>query len=295
MLFKGFFIVGLITAFMAISAASAPAASPSPGQVLAAHPGELVRHGPVAVTVPPPGGMVGAQATTINGDVILRVWTEQDGSVYELSSGPMLAGGEGGNAPAECSETFQPSYVGLKWTTTMHWYFNRQSTPAENDVNNVEDDLVGATSHIINENNQCGRVDTVSATASYGGGQQQSVNIANNSACLNPDGTSLVGFGTLPTGTVAYACWWGSGGTMSESDIRFNKDTYNWITDSGSGCVTAYNVDNIATHERGHSFGLDDVNDSSHSKLTMYGYSSACQTNKETLALGDMLKLESLY
>lgn len=76
--------------------------------------------------------------------------------------------------------------------------------------------------------------------------------------------------------------------------MRLNS-SLNWITDEGSGCQTSYFVDNIATHERGHTFGMDDEYNASHTELTMYGYASPCTTGKETLALGDMLRLESKY
>jgi hypothetical protein len=59
--------------------------------------------------------------------------------------------------------------------------------------------------------------------------------------------------------------------------------------------VLQFNVDEVVTHERGHTFGMDDTDIAEHSNLTMYENINPSTTDKETLGLGDMLKLESLY
>lgn len=159
---------------------------------------------------------------------------------------------------------------------------------------NLVTDLTASGNHIVNETNTCGRADTISATQSYGGIRQIGANIDSSNHCLVGDGISVVGFGVLAAGTLGYTCTWYYNGVASESDARL-YNYYNWYTDEGSGCQTSYNVDDVMTHERGHTFGMVDVYDVNHQELTMYGYIDKCKTNKETLALGDMLRLENIY
>jgi hypothetical protein len=237
---------------------------------------------------------VAATAVTTNGDVSLQLWTTSEDQVYELTQSP--ESNTSTTTVSECSDTYEPGYAGWSWATVFGWYFHSNTTPSGNDVGNVETDLLSAASHIVNEYNNCGRAKRIIASESYWGRLQQGVNIDNSAHCLSRDGKSIVGFGTLPSGYIAYTCTWYTTDTRKalESDARMNKG-YAWITDEGSGCKVAYNVDNLMTHERGHTFGMADVYDSNHSELTMYGYSSSCEKSKETLALGDMLRLEGLY
>ncbi len=60
-----------------------------------------------------------------------------------------------------------------------------------------------------------------------------------------------------------------------EADILMNKHDPKilWTTDEATTCSTSnneFNVDNVITHERGHSFGLADVTASGHENLTMW-------------------------
>lgn len=283
-------IVGVLAAACCVSSSAAAATHES------LRPGDRVSRSGIGVVVPKPGHGVAAWALTTNGDVGLRVWTTRSGAVhvarYKPAAEPQLVPSVAGDP---CSDTFEPNYSGFKWTSNYLWYFNSGSTPSGNNADNVETDLRAATTHITQENNNCGRGDSVSATHSYGGRNSMSVNIDTSAHCTSSDGTNETGFGTLPSGTIALTCTWFSGSTANESDMRMNKDSFNWITDEGSGCQTAMNVDDIATHERGHTFGMDDEYNSSHDEMTMYGYSNSCETKKETLSLGDMLRLESIY
>jgi len=52
---------------------------------------------------------------------------------------------------------------------------------------------------------------------------------------------------------------------------------------------------NIAIHELGHSLGLSDFYNSECSLETMYGYASNGETNKRTLAVGDVVGISGLY
>ncbi len=82
------------------------------------------------------------------------------------------------------------------------------------------------------------------------------------------------------------------GRRMVEFDMRFNT-RFTW------GDATADNSTmdllNIATHELGHSVGLDDIYSLSCSAVTMYGYSAYGETSKRTLEQPDITGLQRMY
>jgi predicted Zn-dependent protease len=77
-----------------------------------------------------------------------------------------------------------------------------------------------------------------------------------------------------------------------EFDMEFNT-YYTW----GDATVNPSVMDlrDIATHEFGHSIGLDDLYASKDWALTMYGYSSVGETIKRDLGYGDILGVQKLY
>jgi len=77
-----------------------------------------------------------------------------------------------------------------------------------------------------------------------------------------------------PTTDVAY-----------ESDILFNGEDYLW---SDNGAANRYDVQNIATHEIGHSVGLDDLYGGGDTEKTMYGHASTGETTKSSLHSDDV-------
>ncbi|GIU99967.1 MAG: hypothetical protein KatS3mg014_1583 [Actinomycetota bacterium] len=114
-------------------------------------------------------------------------------------------------------------------------------------------------------------------------------------------GVNVVDFGDLPQGVVGMTCvwywvwpdWWDE---VAESDVRLNKNDYSWTVTPGSGCAGAtYDVESIVAHERGHTFGLDDLSYHYHGNLTMAGAADACSKYLRTLGAGDMDGLEYIY
>jgi hypothetical protein len=77
---------------------------------------------------------------------------------------------------------------------------------------------------------------------------------------------------------------------INESDISFNSN-YNWNCE-GNPSYTEMDVQNIATHELGHSLGLGHT---SYSDATMYAYASYGETKKRTLHFDDIDGIEYLY
>lgn len=82
------------------------------------------------------------------------------------------------------------------------------------------------------------------------------------------------------------------GKRIVEFDIIFNT-YYNW----GDATIAPNVMDlqNIATHELGHSVGLSDIYASTCSAVTMYGYSWNGDIEKRTLEQADITGLQRMY
>lgn len=90
--------------------------------------------------------------------------------------------------------------------------------------------------------------------------------------------------------TIAVTTTWSYrvSGEAVESDGQYNT-YYAWST---SGASNAMDVENIAQHETGHTFGLDHP---SGTCLTMYAYANYGETMKRTLGDGDILGIRAIY
>ncbi len=94
---------------------------------------------------------------------------------------------------------------------------------------------------------------------------------------------------------VTYTWQWSSG--EIESDTVFNSRLPWFIAGAeGDGCVETqakYDVANIATHEFGHTYGLDHA--SSDRWETMYPYGYTGETAKRSVANGDKAGMAAIY
>jgi len=94
------------------------------------------------------------------------------------------------------------------------------------------------------------------------------------------------------TGAVASTySWWDSGGRLLDSDIIVWDGSYTFFTGT-SGCSGGLYIEDIATHELGHSLGLDH---SGVADATMYPSVSWCSQDLRTLASDDISGVRSLY
>jgi len=115
-----------------------------------------------------------------------------------------------------------------------------------------------------------------------------------NSSCGTNDGSNIVCFGAMGlNGILAWNAFWynSSSGQILDSDIKFNT-SYSWATD---GSPSAYDVQNVGTHELGHSLSLADLYNAADSEKTMYGYGAVGETRKRTLDQDDINGITYLY
>ena len=106
------------------------------------------------------------------------------------------------------------------------------------------------------------------------------------------NGRNEVFFRNASNGTaIATTYSWFSGSTTLDTDIVFWDGAYTFFTGS-SGCSGGFYVEDVGTHEFGHALGL------SHSAVadaTMVSGQRWCTTEKRSLALDDILGVETLY
>ncbi len=109
------------------------------------------------------------------------------------------------------------------------------------------------------------------------------------------DNTNSVTFGDYPSGDVIAVTytWYNRATKLSvESDILFDTD-FNWgdvKTDP-----SLMDLQNIATHEIGHTLGLSDLYTNSCANVTMYEYSKEGDVEKRSLEPADIAGLLSIY
>jgi hypothetical protein len=109
-----------------------------------------------------------------------------------------------------------------------------------------------------------------------------------------PDGKNELYFGGISGGSIGVTIVWYFTTTKEivETDQIYNDRSFGWAT---NGDPTKMDLDNIVTHEHGHVFGMDDIYDSTCSKVTMYGYASFGETDKRTLEPEDVAGIDALY
>lgn len=97
---------------------------------------------------------------------------------------------------------------------------------------------------------------------------------------------------------VTYIWYYPSSGETAEVDTIYNS-RYRWsytpLDSASCGVDGTYDVQNIATHENGHWFGLDDQYDVAYVDNTMYGYGDLGELKKDTVTTGDRAGLSAIY
>jgi hypothetical protein len=269
---------------------------PSIGRPADARPGGIVTVNGFALSVQPPGRGVFVMAIRLDGSVrTAGVQTRADGTVLVGGRGSFAGPPSSGTvSPSACTDSAFSLYP-TSWVTTYNWYFNTGSTPSGISQSSATGALKAAANNITKANNDCGLPDLVSAKNAYKGSTTLNPNISNGSSCLNSDGESVVGFGTLSSIYVGFTCWWTIGNDTVEADVKLNKADYTWYVTKPAGCSNKWDIQAVATHEFGHAFGLLDLAEATHANLTMSTVINACQNAEDTLGLGDVLGLEAKY
>ena len=268
--------------------------------------GRVIVDGGSGAVVPEPGMTVTADATYTGGHQHLTVSNPRgdqislDGVGAEPRSEASPDLGTRASGPSPCQDGYHNSR-GYKVYNYNRWYANIGSIPDYLSKPGAVAAMKRGGANIFGVQDSCGIPDRVKGELRFQGGTRRSVDINSNGSCNANDGRSVIGFGNLPDGTLAYACvssWIVNDAPdrVAQSDIRLNKDDYAWVTGVRSSCSGRYDVESSVTHERGHTFGLGEASEGSHGNLTMSEDSNgACQTSERSLGRGDAKGLNSKY
>lgn len=269
--------------------------------------GDVIEDGSASATVQPPGETVTADVLLVDGSETLTVGTEEDGDVFVEDCGPdeadaippaLDARRKGPfatiSSPAECTDTAW-NIAGYRWYWTYGWYFKEDTTPAGLSATNVTNALVEGTQSMTSVRNTCGMADNVPATQRYDGNTTTWANIDTN-GCLATDWVSETDFAGGPAGVLARTCTWqNEPGTAGQSDARFNDTLFDWMPDGSGTCGGRYVIRAVQAHERGHTFGVEHVAESTHGNLTMSEQIGPCSDQEFWLGRGDVLGMRARY
>ena len=264
----------------------------------------IVDHG-VGALVPAPGESVFAEAMSPGGNQNLVVSNPQGDKLLIEEAGIEDGALETGTlatragSPSACSDYHYNSWDS-RLNNYLRWYFNVGTTPPGMSKYGVLVAMMRAGENVSAVRDSCGVADNVPAVLKYAGPTNQSVNMGSGGVCGANDHESVVGFGDLPNHLTGNTCVWSwiqdGPNRINSSDVRLNKVDFNWTATVTSSCRGRQDVESTMTHERGHTFGLGDVAESSHAHLTMSAVSNGpCQISERSLGRGDALGLNRKY
>lgn len=189
-----------------------------------------------------------------------------------------------------CS-TSSTKFYGYYWNSSWSWRYNS--------ANQADTSALSAIQSAYNlwstGVDRCtGVVYNSTFVNAYLGATSKTPAINSSGACGAADTFNTVGWGVLPTPTIALTCTWVYASIASESDMKFNSNLLFYTGSSTSGCSgSRYDLREIAAHEAGHVVGLDHSTQTDQQLLKpQFGY---CETNQRLLAPGDVYGLMVLY
>ncbi len=259
--------------------------------------------------LPPRGQSVHAESLNVSGAQELVISHRPDGTVELAEVGDDSAGtekegsaalsGTSSSSPRECSDAAYTN-LGYRLGTSLRFFFNRSTTPSELTPTAAEAAVKRAGTNVATSSNACSLGDRVPASLSYAGATRYAANVTSSGGCGGNDGRSVVSFGSLPRGTLAVACtYYASKNGRSEaiaSDIRVGTTPTWTVNPTATSCRDRYDLEAVMTHERGHTFGLNHVSETSHGNLTMSTQlNGPCQLTERSLGRGDVIGLDRKY
>jgi hypothetical protein len=270
--------------------------------------------GCVTVTLSDPPGETDALATpAVDSTPVLAATPPSslstDSSVEPVPSDPSASPPSPTGAPTATATTIatptatissegacgDPAYElsGFQWGESFRWRFQESSTPDYLEPSAVLNVLKSSMANITSARNDCNLPDKVQIVSAYLGSTDEP-------ACQHFATTdeNIISFADLPpreSDLLAYACPYGEGSDVLKVDIVISTDVV-WALDVEDCVIGEELLEAVMTHELGHAFGLDHVNERQHGDLTMSPRANGfCDAEEISLGLGDVLGLEELY
>jgi len=137
-----------------------------------------------------------------------------------------------------------------------------------------------------------GTWDDATSTAIYGSITE---NTGDTPPGIAADGINTVSWGPIdgPGGIIAQTSfsYWPNTKELAGFDIVFDEEEPWSVTGEGD----YFDVQNVMTHELGHTLALDDLRSPRTGALTMHAYTWPGDTGKRTLGAGDILGIQAIY
>ncbi|WP_169745032.1 matrixin family metalloprotease [Cryptosporangium arvum] len=292
---------GIATAPAAVSAAPARvtlvAADAGTDVSAVATDGTDVRYQGLTVRIPAAGEGVQAAAQSTSGDLSITVSRSADGSVVVKTDKHEHSVAQAANAittRADAAKTCTDSAYALAgWKLpSFTWYYNPAGTPAALSGTAA----AAVTSGTTALSSACGQR-TIGLAANYGGQTSAAVQVGAAGNCIGNDGRNVIGWvagnGKWLGMTCTYYKTVNGAKTVTGTDTALNTQ-YKFFT-STANCANAYDLQSVVLHERGHSLGLNHVDQTAHASAVMTPALSACSVGKRTLGLGDYKGLAAMY
>ena len=174
------------------------------------------------------------------------------------------------------------AYTTARWVNVATFTLNRSSVT---DV--TASQAAAAIQTAMNAWNGAG----VGTLLAISGGDTNVTQLAN-------DGVNAIMFRQATNGSAIASnyTWWDGSNHIVDSDIVFWNQGRVFFTGT-SGCSGGYYVEDVITHELGHSLGLDHSMfiDSTGAAATMYPSAGYCDQNFRTLSSDDIAGVRALY
>ena len=270
--------------------------------------GRPIVDGAVGAVLPSPGNGVYVEALTTSGTQELEIKHLSSGAI-ELehvgdesreASEAKAAFPVSSKAPGECGDAAYQSND-QRIANGLRYRINYRTTPAEISRTSAIAAIRKAGSNVANTVNGCKLGDRVPAGVSYQGLSTTNASVSSTGGCTRNDRLSVVSFGRLSGGILAITCNYftidpGFNNVVT-SDIKINSVSFRWTTSPrAKSCGSAYDLETVVTHERGHTFGLGHVPERAHRNLTMSPLiNGPCQGSERSLGRGDVLGLDRKY
>ncbi|QSB22028.1 matrixin family metalloprotease [Curtobacterium sp. 24E2] len=190
-------------------------------------------------------------------------------------------------AAASCAANF--NLEGNTWRTSVGWRYNEANSKATY----AYDELKAAANKWGGNISACGASGVSGAKNTPLGATGSDPAVTGDLACSAQDRKNVIGWGSLPIGTLAATCTFVdlTGLTSTESDQKYST-RYAWSsTSSCSG--NRFDLRGVAVHEWGHTFGLGHVDQAS--RLVMKPASDYCEQSQRSLGYGDFLGIIQAY
>lgn len=237
-----------------------------------------------AVTVPAsPTGIDNSQASSNSAVITYDTSAKMYRADYIYYAKTNLNARPNGARPSKKDVGY--SLMGVKWYWQESFAFNFDGLPA-NLKENTAASVIEASAKTWDNETTC--VETTGEDLFAYTGATTDLDYGDY------DLTNTIAFSNLNNSSIiAVTSIWYSRATKAiyEFDMCFNT-AFAWDTD-GSG--DAMDLQNIATHEFGHTVGLADIYKDSFDYVTMYGYASEGETAKRSLDNWDIIGLQKIY